>query len=83
MPAHPRSGQTFRQEFHKGHAEDHFRILKLSGKTLLTREWTPLEPGVVDHKLYRHGAGTVREESVRGPVERLESRLRQASSSLT
>jgi hypothetical protein len=71
MPAHPRSGQTFRQEFYKGHAEDHFRVLGVSASTLLTQEWTPLEPGVLDHKLYRRGVGTVREESVKGPVERL------------
>jgi len=71
MPAQPRVGESFRQEFFKGHAEDHFRVLRLSGSTLLTQEWTPLEPGVLDHKRYRREIGTVREESVRGPVERL------------
>ena len=29
MPAHPRVGQTARQEFYKGHAEDHFQIIGL------------------------------------------------------
>ena len=71
MPADPRIGQAFRQEHYKGHAEDHFRVLRLSGGTLLTEEWTPLEPGMLDHKLYRRTVGTVREESVKGPVERL------------
>jgi hypothetical protein len=71
MPAHPRVGNSFRQEYYKGHAEDHFRILKLTGTTLLTEEWSPLEPGVLDHKLYRRGVGTVREESVRGGAEKL------------
>src|SRR3954452_7756717 len=28
MPAHPHPGQTGRQEFYKGHAEDHFRVLR-------------------------------------------------------
>ena len=81
MPADPRVGQTFRQEYYKGHAEDHFRVLGLhasartpganSNDALLTEEWTPLEPGVLDHKLYVRGIGTVREQSIKGPVERL------------
>lgn len=70
MPAHPRVGQAFRQEYFKGHAEDHFRVLRISGRTMLTEEWTPVEPGVLDHKLYRRGVGDVREETVRGPAER-------------
>ena len=71
MPADPHAGQTFRQEYYEGHAEDHFRVLGRSKQLLLTKEWTPLEPGVIDHKLYRREVGTVREESVQGPVERL------------
>jgi hypothetical protein len=69
MPAHPRVGQTGLQEFLKGHAEDHFKVLRRTRTTLLTKEWTPLEPGVIDHKLYRRGVGTVREETVKGGVE--------------
>jgi hypothetical protein len=37
---------------------------------LETREWTPLEPGKLDQKLYVRGFGTVKEASVKGPVER-------------
>jgi hypothetical protein len=80
MPAHPRVGQSFRQEFYAGHAEDHFRVLSLgasvtvpyvsSRHALLTKEWTPLEPGVVDHKLYVRGVGTVKEQMVKGGSER-------------
>jgi hypothetical protein len=80
MPAHPRPGQTGRQEYYKGHAEDHFRVLSLSASVdtpgassdhaLLVREWTPLEPGVVDHKLYVKGIGTVLEQAVKGGDER-------------
>ena len=29
MPADPRVGQSFRQEYYKGHAEDHFKIADL------------------------------------------------------
>jgi hypothetical protein len=39
---------------------------------VLTKEWTPLEPGVLDHKYYVRGVGTVLEETVRGGNERLE-----------
>jgi hypothetical protein len=80
MPAHPKVGQSFRQEFFKGHAEDHFRVLSLSARVtgpytssrraLLTKEWTPLEPGVVDHKLYVRGVGMVKEQAVKGGDER-------------
>jgi hypothetical protein len=79
MPAHPRRGQSGIQEMFEGEAEDHFRVLSLSASVrtpaarsdhaLLTREWTPLEPGVVDHKLYVRGIGTVREETVKGGDE--------------
>ena len=65
MPARPTPGRTGRQEFYEGHAEDHFRVLSLhepvrvpytyAPNALLTKEWTPLEPGVVDHKFYVRG----------------------------
>jgi hypothetical protein len=79
MPAQPRIGQSFRQEFYAGHAEDHFRVVSLaasvsvpyttSKEALLTKEWTPLEPGVIDHKLYVRGIGTVKEQAVKGGRE--------------
>jgi hypothetical protein len=77
MPANPRVGQTGRQEYYKGHAEDHFRIAAVlatvtSGtpNSVLTEETTPLEPGVVDNKLYVRGIGTVTELTVKGGDER-------------
>jgi hypothetical protein len=80
MPARPRVGATFGQEHYAGHAEDKFRILSLaasvstpaatSQRALLTKEWTPLEPGVVDHKLYVRGIGLVKEETVQGGNDR-------------
>ena len=80
MPAHPKVGDAFRQEWYKGHAEDFFRILSLrtsvrtpyaaSSRALLTKETTPLEPGVVDHKYYVRGLGTVLEQTVKGGSER-------------
>jgi hypothetical protein len=70
MPAHPQVGQSFRQEYLKGHAEDHFAVIQRSGRTLVTKEWTPLEPGTLDHKVYRRGTGLVKEETVKGGNER-------------
>ncbi len=81
FPGDPRVGQTARQEYFKGHAEDHFKILALdtrvstpyvsSRHAVKTREWSPLEPNVVDHKYYVSGLGDVREVTVKGPTERL------------
>ena len=80
MPAHPRVGFSAAQEHFRGHAEDHFKILakhasvtvpygRFRDRALLTREWTPLEPGVVDHKLYVRGIGMVKERTVKGGDE--------------
>ncbi|HEY3018509.1 MAG TPA: hypothetical protein VGJ23_06740 [Gaiellaceae bacterium] len=80
IPAHPKIGQTFLQEYYKGHAEDHSQVLSLSASirvpytssehALLTKEWTPLEPDVLDHKVYISGIGMVKEETVKGGEER-------------
>jgi hypothetical protein len=77
MPAAPHVGQTGRQEYYKGHAEDHFRVAAVLGNvrsgspnSVLTEETTPLEPGVVDNKLYVRGIGTVVEVTVKGGSER-------------
>ena len=40
-----------------------------SKEALLTEEWTPLEPGVLDHKFYVRGIGTVKEQTVKGGDE--------------
>ena len=80
MVAHPHVGSAARQEYYRGHAEDHFAVVALdatvrvpwgsSHAALLTKEWTPLEPGVLDHKYYVKGVGTVLEQTVRGGNER-------------
>jgi hypothetical protein len=43
-----------------------------SNRALLTKEWTPLEPGTLDHKYYVRGIGNVKEVTVKGPLERSE-----------
>jgi hypothetical protein len=81
MPARPRIGASYQQEFYKGHAEDHFQILSLSAQittpggssrhAMVTKETTPLEPGTLDHKTYVRGIGTVLEQTIKGGNERL------------
>jgi hypothetical protein len=80
MPADPHTGQSGRQEYYKGHAEDHYKVIGLfrtvtasrAMNVLLTEEWTPLEPGVLDHKMYARGIGTVLEQTEKGGDERNE-----------
>jgi len=64
MPAHPRRGMQYRQEYLKGEAEDKARVVARFEKSVLTREWTPLEPGIFEYKLYARGIGTVLELTV-------------------
>lgn len=80
MPASPRVGQTFQQEYFTGHAEDQFTVADLTASVtvpgassraaLRTTERTRLEPGVVDAKYYVRGIGTVKEQQLAGPGPR-------------
>jgi hypothetical protein len=79
MPARPRVGRTYQQEFFKGHAEDRFTVTSLAAQArtpyattrhaLRTKEFTPLEPGAVGAKLYVYGIGQVAEQSITGGPE--------------
>ena len=90
MLADPRPGLSYRQEFAAGVAEDLAKVERLNAKVsvpygtfpdaLVTKEWTPLEPGAVERKYYVagvglglveefHGGPTVREELVRVTVD--------------
>lgn len=81
ITATPQLGVDYRQEYYKGKAEDHFIATDLSvpvkvpygsfPHALQTKEFTPLEPGVIDHKHYVSGVGVVKEASEDG-AERLE-----------
>ena len=81
MTANPQVGESHRQEYYKGYAEDFFEVLRLSvpvtvpykafPHALLTKEWTPLEPDVVDNKYIVKGIGVVREVGVKGSKEEL------------
>ena len=76
MLADPRIGDSYRQEYYAGEAED---IAAVVGKDvpvtlddgsvapcLQTLEWTPLTAGSHEHKYYAPGIGLVREEPVGG-----------------
>jgi hypothetical protein len=71
MPAHPHVGGYRYQEFYRGHAEDRFRVVRVSGGKLLTHERTRLKPGVLDAKRYKRGIGQVSEDSIKGGEEHL------------
>jgi hypothetical protein len=82
MEADPHVADGYRQEFYRGHAEDQAWVLTRGGTVLVpygrlhhvlvTLEWTPLEPTVIDRKVYARGIGIVREASTAGPVETAE-----------
>jgi len=81
MEGKPRLGDTYRQEYYKGHAEDLVRVLRTGVSvstpyrsfrgTLETRDWSPLEPGVVERKYYARGIGEVKSFLVKGGAERM------------
>lgn len=76
MPAHPRVGQTYRQEYYAGEAEDMARVLRLDARfsvpngafddVLVTRDWTPLEPGFAERKFYAPCIGNIAVRQVEG-----------------
>jgi hypothetical protein len=79
MEAHPKEGDVYRQEYYKGHAEDVARILETRASVsvpyghfehvVVTRDWTPLEPDVVEHKYFAPGVGEAKSVMVRGGTE--------------
>jgi hypothetical protein len=79
MLADPQVGDTYRQEFYEGEAEDVARVLALDESVtvshgsfdgvLRTEDWTPLEPKIRENKFYARGIGVVFERLVRGGKE--------------
>jgi len=76
MLARPVVGDSYRQEFYAGEAEDQARVLEI-GSTLttmdrtyddilMTADFTPLEPDLLEHKLYARGVGVVEERTIQG-----------------
>jgi hypothetical protein len=82
MPAHPKVGDRHRQEYLVGEAEDEGQIIALDETVTVaagefsgcvkTKEWSRLEPGVLEHKYYAPGVGVVAEVTVEGGTEQVE-----------
>jgi hypothetical protein len=84
MPARPRVGLRYRQEYYKGHAEDRAQVMSFKeqvevpfghfrrGRILMTRDLNPLEPKVLEYKFYARGIGPVLAVSVSGGSDREE-----------
>jgi hypothetical protein len=82
MPAHPVPGRTYRQEYKRGEAEDQATILRQGERAsvpagaydnvLVTKEFTRLEPDVLEHKAYAPGVGLITEDAIRGDNEHMQ-----------
>jgi hypothetical protein len=76
MPADPQVGDSYRQEYYAGEAEDMFEVTEVGASrtvpagsyedVLVTTDWTPLEPEVVEQKSYAPGIGVIAEEKTEG-----------------
>ncbi len=65
VPAAPEPGLDYRQEYYAGEAEDAATVLSLDEwvevpagsyrDVLMTKDYTPLHPEILEHKLYAKG----------------------------
>jgi hypothetical protein len=84
VPAEPRPGTSYRQEYYAGHAEDAGQVFSLTeqvespyghfgrGRVLMTRDLNPLEPDTLEYKFYARGVGQVLAIAVSGGSDREE-----------
>ena len=84
VPARPRVGLRYREEYSKGQAEDRARVFSLSeqvevpfghfrrGRVLMTRNVDALEPKVLEYKFLVRGIGPVMAVTVSGGSDREE-----------
>jgi len=67
MPDSPAPSDTgYRQEYQRGEAEDMGQIIDVVNGVVVTRDWTPLEPDVIEEKAYLAGVGFVHEVQTAG-----------------
>ena len=76
MLANPKKGQFYFQEFWEDEAEDMGKVLKFKAQDsafygelsncMVTKDWVPLEPGSIEHKIYCYGYGLIAEEGKSG-----------------
>ena len=79
LPAEPKVGLAYRQEYYKGEAEDNGEVLSLDEMAtvptgfyqhvLMTKDTTPLEPKLLEYKFYAQGVGPVLAVAVSGGSE--------------
>jgi hypothetical protein len=82
MPAEPEPGLAYRQEYYAGEAEDLGRIEQTGvartiglgeyDDVVITTDWNPLEPEVVEQKWYARGVGLIYEEHIAGDDDTVE-----------
>jgi hypothetical protein len=82
MPADPQVGMTYREEYYKGHAEDGASIISTDALAKVpygrfehgvqTRNFSGIEPNVIEEKVYAQGVGVVLEITVSGGSDRDE-----------
>jgi hypothetical protein len=82
VPANPKQGMKYREEYYAGHAEDAAEILNVGSQVqvpygrfqgaVLTRNFSSIEPTVEEMKLYAKGVGPVMELLVSGGSGRTE-----------
>jgi hypothetical protein len=82
MLADPKKGKPYQQENAPDVAEDRAKVIGFEDNVcvlygcfdnvLVTKEWTPLERGVVENKYYAKGVGFILSIMVKGGEERLE-----------
>ena len=73
MEADPRVPDAYRQECRSGEAEDLAWVVSRGGSKHLLRtlEFSPLEPSIVERKVYKPGVGIVSEQQLSGGHETL------------
>jgi hypothetical protein len=82
VPGAPEPGMAYRQEYYEGEAEDGGEVLSLNEQAevpfgafrdvLLTKDFTPLQPEILEHKFYARGIGPVLVLAVSGGSDREE-----------
>ena len=82
LPGEPEVGVSYRQEHYEGEAEDAAQVLSLDEKVtvplgsfadvLMTKDYTPLDPKLVEHKFYARGVGPVLALTLAGGSDREE-----------
>ena len=82
MPADPRPGLSYRQEYYKGEAEDRGSVVGVDEQAevpaghyrpaLMTRDENPLEPKILEFKFFARGVGPVLAIGVSGGSDREE-----------